>query len=57
MLLVSAMAVQGVKNVQSQLNIHGEYSNPEQETLFEWIIANTAEGLCSCLVYAFYVLR
>ncbi|KAH7731588.1 Protein DPY-19 [Aphelenchoides avenae] len=34
---------QGVKNVQSQLNIHGEYSNPEQETLFEWIIANTAE--------------
>lgn len=57
MLLVSAMAVQGVKNVQSQLNIHGEYSNPEQETLFEWIIANTAEGLCFCIGNALYFLR
>lgn len=44
-LIVGLMAVQGVKNVQSQLNIHGEYSNPEQEALFEWINRQTSEGI------------
>ena len=36
------MAYQGHKNIQDQLKIHGEYSNPEQENLFLWVQKNTA---------------
>jgi C-mannosyltransferase DPY19L len=35
------MGYQGVKNIQQQLSIVGEYSNPEQEALFDWIQVNT----------------
>jgi len=39
--LLSMMAYQGHKNIQDQLKIHGEYSNPEQENLFLWVQKNT----------------
>ncbi|KHN78535.1 C-mannosyltransferase dpy-19 [Toxocara canis] len=39
--LVAMMAVKGVQNIQKQRGIQGEYSNPEQEKLFEWIVKNT----------------
>uniref|UniRef100_A0A915L3G7 C-mannosyltransferase dpy-19 n=1 Tax=Romanomermis culicivorax TaxID=13658 RepID=A0A915L3G7_ROMCU len=42
-LLLALMAVEGVKNIQSQLSIMGEYSNPQQEQLFNWISKNTAK--------------
>lgn len=35
------MAFYGVANVQEQLQMTGEYSNPEQEYLFEWILKKT----------------
>ena len=34
----------GMPNVQQQLNIKGEYSNPDQEMLFDWIQSNTKQG-------------
>ncbi|VDK49036.1 unnamed protein product [Anisakis simplex] len=43
--LVAAMAFQGVQNVEKQLSIQGEYSNPEQEMLFNWISQNTKPGI------------
>uniref|UniRef100_A0A914BX01 Uncharacterized protein n=1 Tax=Acrobeloides nanus TaxID=290746 RepID=A0A914BX01_9BILA len=39
--VISGMGYQGVKNIQQQLSIAGEYSNPEQEALFNWIQVNT----------------
>jgi len=36
-LLLGAMSIQGVQNVQAQRNIMGEYNNPDQEELFTWI--------------------
>uniref|UniRef100_A0A915BX91 C-mannosyltransferase dpy-19 n=2 Tax=Parascaris univalens TaxID=6257 RepID=A0A915BX91_PARUN len=39
--LVAMMAVKGIENIQKQRAIQGEYSNPEQEMLFEWIVKNT----------------
>lgn len=40
-LLIGGMAVQGWRNIQQQLAIMGEYSNPNQERLFQWIEKET----------------
>lgn len=40
-LLIAGMAVQGWQNIKEQLAIMGEYSNPNQERLFQWILAET----------------
>ncbi|GMT18785.1 hypothetical protein PFISCL1PPCAC_10082 [Pristionchus fissidentatus] len=40
-LVLSGMAYQGMGNIKHQLSISGEYSNVEQEMLFEWINAKT----------------
>jgi len=42
-LLVAGMSVQGVKNIQHQRSILGEYSNYEMEELIEWIKASLPE--------------
>uniref|UniRef100_A0A0R3RKT5 Bm3511 n=1 Tax=Elaeophora elaphi TaxID=1147741 RepID=A0A0R3RKT5_9BILA len=39
--LLATMAYQGVINIQKQWEIRGEYSNPDQEALFEWISTKT----------------
>ncbi|EJD76141.1 dumpy-19 [Loa loa] len=39
--LLAAMAYQGVINIQKQWEIQGEYSNPDQEALFDWISRKT----------------
>lgn len=39
--ILSLMAYRGHENIRHQLSIHGEYSNPEQESLFTWINENT----------------
>uniref|UniRef100_A0A914UJ24 Uncharacterized protein n=1 Tax=Plectus sambesii TaxID=2011161 RepID=A0A914UJ24_9BILA len=39
--LLSAMAYRGYTNLNDQWNIRGEYSNPSQEMLFDWILKNT----------------
>lgn len=33
--------MQGIKNLQQQHNIVGEYSNPTMEHMFNWISRNT----------------
>ena len=43
-LLLAGMANQGVKNIQNQLEMRGEYNNPEQERLFIWINKSTSRG-------------
>lgn len=45
-ILLAAMAHQGVINVQKQWEIQGEYSNPDQEALFHWISTKTKSGVC-----------
>ncbi|KAM9308244.1 protein C-mannosyl-transferase DPY19L1 [Gastrophryne carolinensis] len=40
-LLLALMSIQGIVNIQSQLNIKGEFSNVAQEELLEWINFNT----------------
>ncbi|XP_015597631.1 probable C-mannosyltransferase DPY19L1 isoform X2 [Cephus cinctus] len=40
-LLLAGMAYHGVKNLQKERGFIGEYSNVEQEELFEWIKENT----------------
>lgn len=32
-----------MRNIDQQLKIRGEYSNPDQEMLFEWIKTNTKQ--------------
>ncbi|KAK0418436.1 hypothetical protein QR680_013555 [Steinernema hermaphroditum] len=39
--LIAGMTTTGVANIHKQLSISGEYSNPDQEALFEWIQTNT----------------
>ncbi|VDK47755.1 unnamed protein product [Gongylonema pulchrum] len=39
--LIAVMAYQGVLNIRKQQEIRGEYSNPAQEALFDWIQHNT----------------
>ncbi|XGW15299.1 hypothetical protein V3C99_001072 [Haemonchus contortus] len=38
---IAAMAYEGKTNIDKQLAIQGEYSNPEQEMLFDWIMRET----------------
>lgn len=40
-IILAGMSIFGVQNIQSQRQIIGEYSNPDQEMLFDWIEANT----------------
>uniref|UniRef100_A0A914S6P8 Uncharacterized protein n=1 Tax=Parascaris equorum TaxID=6256 RepID=A0A914S6P8_PAREQ len=54
--LVAMMAVKGIENIQKQRAIQGEYSNPEQEMLFEWIVKNTKLG-CDVEVGQFMILE
>lgn len=44
--LLASMAYQGVINIQKQREIQGEYSNPDQEALFNWISSKTKSGVC-----------
>ncbi|CAG9540387.1 unnamed protein product [Cercopithifilaria johnstoni] len=39
--LLATMAYQGAINIKKQLEIQGEYSNPDQEALFHWISTKT----------------
>lgn len=39
--LIAAMSVQGIMNLQTQFATQGEYNNPEQEALVEWINTET----------------
>lgn len=39
--LLASMAYEGRKNVFEQLSMTGEYNNPQQEKLFEWINEKT----------------
>lgn len=39
--MIAAMAYEGKSNIEKQLRIKGEYSNPEQEQLFDWIQKET----------------
>ncbi|PAV87391.1 hypothetical protein WR25_07084 isoform C [Diploscapter pachys] len=43
-LLIAAMAHHGRENIKKQYNIIGEYSNPDQEALFDWINKSTKPG-------------
>uniref|UniRef100_T1JAJ8 C-mannosyltransferase DPY19L1 n=1 Tax=Strigamia maritima TaxID=126957 RepID=T1JAJ8_STRMM len=38
---MALMSVQGIRNIKSELEIVGEYSNPSMEDLFLWINKNT----------------
>ncbi|XP_072268333.1 protein C-mannosyl-transferase DPY19L1 isoform X2 [Pyxicephalus adspersus] len=40
-LILALMSIQGISNIQSQLNIKGEFSNIAQEELLEWINSST----------------
>ncbi|KAL3089508.1 hypothetical protein niasHS_006892 [Heterodera schachtii] len=40
-LFFAGMAIPGWTNIREQLEIQGEYNNPEQERLFHWIEKNT----------------
>ncbi|PIC40487.1 hypothetical protein B9Z55_011813 [Caenorhabditis nigoni] len=41
--LIAMLAFRGIPNIRHQLNIKGEYSNPDQEMLFDWIQSNTKQ--------------
>ena len=43
LLLISAMSYHGLERLREERSIMGEYSNIEQEELFEWIKSNTPE--------------
>ena len=36
------MTIYGYPNIQDQLNRQGEFNNPQQETLFDWVSRKTA---------------
>lgn len=40
---LAGMTYQAQKNIQEQMQMRGEYSNVEQESLFEWIVRETPE--------------
>ncbi|CAK9801429.1 C-mannosyltransferase dpy-19 [Anthophora plagiata] len=44
LLLISAMSYHGLERLQEERSVIGEYSNIEQEELFEWIKKNTPEN-------------
>ncbi|VDN02951.1 unnamed protein product [Thelazia callipaeda] len=39
--LLSAMAYKGKMNIQKVLGVQGEYGNPSQEALFQWVLEHT----------------
>ncbi|XP_023338051.1 probable C-mannosyltransferase DPY19L1 [Eurytemora carolleeae] len=39
--LLASMGVKGAQNIKEQWNIIGEYSDPQLEEMFEWIMKNT----------------
>ncbi|KAM3928896.1 protein C-mannosyl-transferase DPY19L1 [Leptodactylus fuscus] len=41
LIIVILMSIQGIRNIQAQLNIKGEFSNIAQEELLEWIKFST----------------
>ncbi|KAL5257375.1 hypothetical protein ACHWQZ_G012346 [Mnemiopsis leidyi] len=41
-LLLGAMSIFGYSNIQDQLSRQGEFNNPQQEKLFDWISRKTA---------------
>ncbi|EFP06297.1 CRE-DPY-19 protein [Caenorhabditis remanei] len=41
--ILALLITRGMPNVHQQLNIKGEYSNPDQEMLFDWIQSNTKQ--------------
>uniref|UniRef100_A0A1I7URB1 C-mannosyltransferase DPY19L1 n=1 Tax=Caenorhabditis tropicalis TaxID=1561998 RepID=A0A1I7URB1_9PELO len=41
--IIAALVFKGIPNIRQQLNIKGEYSNPDQEMLFDWIQSNTKQ--------------
>ncbi|XP_068670453.1 protein C-mannosyl-transferase DPY19L1-like [Montipora foliosa] len=43
-MLIAAMSVQGLVNLKGQFATQGEYNNPEQEELVEWINAKTPKS-------------
>lgn len=45
-IILSGMAFNGIGNIQQQLEMTGEYSNPEQEYLFQWILKETKQSKC-----------
>ncbi|XP_030846625.1 probable C-mannosyltransferase DPY19L1 [Strongylocentrotus purpuratus] len=42
-ILLAMMSVQGFLNLQHQRSIQGDFSNPPQEELLEWIMQNTSK--------------
>ncbi|EGT51533.1 hypothetical protein CAEBREN_00998 [Caenorhabditis brenneri] len=42
--VIALLFFKGLPNIQQQLNIKGEYSNPDQEMLFDWIQSNTKQN-------------
>lgn len=42
--LIAAMSVQGIMNLKVQFATQGEYNNPEQEELIEWINSKTPKS-------------
>ncbi|KAK6744074.1 hypothetical protein RB195_011024 [Necator americanus] len=46
--MIAAMAFEGNANIEKQLRIKGEYSNPEQEQLFDWILKKTKPNDVFC---------
>lgn len=56
--LIAGMAYQGSANLKKQWSVSGEYSNPVQEKLFDWINENTATGTADfvtvCIVYCLH---
>lgn len=49
--LLAAMSYQGYQNLQQQKAIIGEYSNPDQEMLFDWILKETKPSSYSRCIY------
>ena len=43
-IILAGMSNKGIENIQNQLEMRGEYNNPEQENLFIWINENTLKG-------------
>lgn len=42
--LIAMLFFRGIPNIRHQLSIKGEYSNPDQEMLFDWIQSNTKQN-------------
>ncbi|CCD62139.1 C-mannosyltransferase dpy-19 [Caenorhabditis elegans] len=41
--VIAILFYRGIPNIRQQLNVKGEYSNPDQEMLFDWIQHNTKQ--------------